>query len=1314
MKFYYTNISTNTNTNINTNTNMNTNTNGQHLKLQFRCHLLILILILITSSSSATASSKVEVEVEVESKVDASSHHQKRQRQQRQWQRQWQRQRRQRLHRMTPNPNTYNITYDDGTVSPQLRLKVLYGEVGQVGEERVTFEETLDGFTVVPSTNTSTSITDQGVNGMDGMDGMDGMTKHKHKHKYVYVDVDDNTGEYVETNLIAGVDDPYVANIRKGAAVRRNKIIVQMQQMQQMQEEEEQQQEQSIFGMEEGPLEEEEKEVEEEESEKEYQHSGPIPYSYADRNINSNSNNNHYKNGYKEYKNKDHYKIRKLEKFKSNNFHLEGSQQNKSEDKKNANSNKRKRRRRRKTKATATATKITTGTLKNLVIPFRFSDHTDRTLPTRSDLHTLMNKVGPDPLLCPTGSVRDVYLQNSFNSLDLQSTVIDWVTITSTESSCANGESGLSAKFFDCIVEALDATVAAYGGAYFANYDDDDNGVIDGITFFHSGYAGEFGGYDDRGAHYNDRIWSHKWALYDRVWRSAGVRVFEYHINPAVFGTSGSTIGRIGVVAHETGHFLGLPDLYDYGDVTYGDGEGIGSWGLMANSWGFGSDQYYPPLMSAWAKVELGWVTPTVVTSSELSGAGGGGEGGGGLFSFSLRQACDNPDVILINAGFPSGEYLLIENRQPCGFDSVMPQGGLAIFHIDEGANNILGHPTQSGWPGNGNHYQVALLQADGSYDLERASDRGDRYDLFHGGGVNSIGPQGTSSGSPYPNTNAYKDGDIVNTHLVITNISGAGSTMTFDVTLDTLPTPAPTPAPSCAADEMSVTVDITSDEYPNEISWTIKNSSGTTVKSDGGKISAPGTNYVESACLNSSECYTFTINDSWGDGISAPFSLIVDGEVSFSNPDTNFSSLRVNVGQCGAAPTPTVPTPTPPTSAFCGNNICEVTEGEGCGTCSADCTLPTHCNVVSSAWNGSGFYDSGTYGIAFDVSVSKNLYFYEIEVVLMKATNVKLYMKNGSYKSDQNLNNWDLMFEGLVTPDSIIFSDSIDINSRFYAAAGSTTAFYISYASAGAFVFAQVGDSSNDDATIRSGSILREQNGNRLPSTISDTAYDFLENIRYDYAPPSPLTLTQAPSSYPSLSPTVKPPDAIMIQSGKNQHTKNAKYCLDIPNSNTTNGNDIILLDCDATAMNQKWFMGQSGQIRSSLNDSKCIEVQGSEYYNGTSIEIQDCNDNKAQIWKMRTSEDGTIESFGNSTYCIDDNGYNSSVVIRNCDGATNWIQLSFDDDDEEVDDEVDDSEEEEEDDDEAGQSSATTARLSMTLALFFVLFISSFERIF
>ena len=51
-----------------------------------------------------------------------------------------------------------------------------------------------------------------------------------------------------------------------------------------------------------------------------------------------------------------------------------------------------------------------------------------------------------------------------------------------------------------------------------------------------------------------------------------------------------------------SGHFLGMPDRYDFN----GGGKGSGSWSMMANSWGWTGNQS-PPDLSACEKMEIGW-----------------------------------------------------------------------------------------------------------------------------------------------------------------------------------------------------------------------------------------------------------------------------------------------------------------------------------------------------------------------------------------------------------------------------------------------------------------------------------------------------------------------------------------------------------------------------------------------------------------------------------------------------------------------------------------------------------------------------------
>ena len=403
-------------------------------------------------------------------------------------------------------------------------------------------------------------------------------------------------------------------------------------------------------------------------------------------------------------------------------------------------------------------------TVKNLVVLLRFSNHgpggQNRTLPSNGDVDVIMNQVGGDPTLAPTGSVRDHYIEDSYNQLLIDSTVVGWLDVPNSESYYANGNSGLTSLTWDLIIDGLNLADPLVD---FSQYDQDGDGWIDAITFLHSGYGAEWGGTDQYGTFYTDRMWSHKWTI--PTWTSAeGVRVGDYNISPGLWSTSGSSPGRIGVVCHELGHFFGMPDLYD----TDGSSQGIGNWCLMAaGSWGFDGSQYFPSHMSAWAKAKMGWLLPTPI----LPG------------SFVAAQVETNASVFRVDNGYPPGEYLLIENRQPTGFDLVIPQGGLAIWHVDDakgsmGANDPNtdeGYPGQAGWPGNGRHYRSALLQADGAFDMEQGSNRGDGGDIYHGAGASQISP------TTNPDTDRYQGGSVVNNGNQITNIGLSSANVAFD-----------------------------------------------------------------------------------------------------------------------------------------------------------------------------------------------------------------------------------------------------------------------------------------------------------------------------------------------------------------------------------------------------------------------------------------------------------------------------------------------------------------------------------------------------
>ncbi|TLZ85456.1 MAG: protease, partial [Methanobacteriota archaeon] len=99
-----------------------------------------------------------------------------------------------------------------------------------------------------------------------------------------------------------------------------------------------------------------------------------------------------------------------------------------------------------------------------------------------------------------------------------------------------------------------------------------------------------------------DLIWSHRWAVLDadpttpgsQSQTADGVQIYGYTMESEDF--------VIGTVAHEFGHDLGLPDLYD----TDGSSAGAGIWDIMSlGSWNGAPAGSSPAHMSAWSLLRL-------------------------------------------------------------------------------------------------------------------------------------------------------------------------------------------------------------------------------------------------------------------------------------------------------------------------------------------------------------------------------------------------------------------------------------------------------------------------------------------------------------------------------------------------------------------------------------------------------------------------------------------------------------------------------------------------------------------------------------
>ena len=194
----------------------------------------------------------------------------------------------------------------------------------------------------------------------------------------------------------------------------------------------------------------------------------------------------------------------------------------------------------------------------------------------------------------------------------------------------------------------------------------------------------------------------------------------------------------------------------------------------MSQSWGFSGTGLHPPFLSAWSKAKVGWANVVNITKDG---------------TYDIEASWKSNIVYKLSAGFPDGEYLLIENRQPHSYDGELPNGvgGLAIWHVDDKAKAGQHNPgwplmeeTRTGFfPENEYHYQVALLAQDGNYDLEVGTNQGDDGDLWS---ASSTRTELTPGPNVFPNTDTYQGGIIEPTGIKIFNLSASGEKMTFSV----------------------------------------------------------------------------------------------------------------------------------------------------------------------------------------------------------------------------------------------------------------------------------------------------------------------------------------------------------------------------------------------------------------------------------------------------------------------------------------------------------------------------------------------------
>jgi M6 family metalloprotease-like protein len=218
-------------------------------------------------------------------------------------------------------------------------------------------------------------------------------------------------------------------------------------------------------------------------------------------------------------------------------------------------------------------------------------------------------------------------------------------------------------------------------------------------------------------------------------------------------------VNALGVICHEYGHQLGLPDLYD--TSVAGGRSTVGSWDVMDYPYTAapgGQAGANPSHFGAWSKKFLGFANPNQLIDTSANS----------LVSANVSSSSSQIPLFASDVG-PTNEFFLLEYRNALStatFDKGIPGSGLLIWHIDETVasdptrleQNDVNSPSLNG----AGHRGVELIEADFTENY-RGGARGDAGDAF-------------TSASTFltPQSDAFNGAA---SGLVLTGIQGVGQT---------------------------------------------------------------------------------------------------------------------------------------------------------------------------------------------------------------------------------------------------------------------------------------------------------------------------------------------------------------------------------------------------------------------------------------------------------------------------------------------------------------------------------------------------------
>ena len=289
--------------------------------------------------------------------------------------------------------------------------------------------------------------------------------------------------------------------------------------------------------------------------------------------------------------------------------------------------------------------------------------------------------------------------------------------------------SGAGSDNIKALIE--DACSAVDGMVNFADYDANNDGIVDLVYVIYAGHSANIGG------NKTTDIWP-KSGTVTISKKLNGKSIRRYGVSNELAGLENKTkdketINGIGLFCHEFSHTLGLPDIYAYNtDAENQDNQGMEFWDIMDGGTGIRGGRV-PASYLAWEREVMGWMEINELKDScsinNLKSIDNGGK------AYKIVNPKNSNEYIVLqsiqkgpwNQGWGDGTY----GKGLFAYRISYPSGKVNVFDYP---NNVKGKPRVIPIPADGKI--LAAANAGGSLNTYVQQLNGDLYPY---NGINKI-----------------------------------------------------------------------------------------------------------------------------------------------------------------------------------------------------------------------------------------------------------------------------------------------------------------------------------------------------------------------------------------------------------------------------------------------------------------------------------------------------------------------------------------------------------------------------------------------